>query len=224
MSTATKPRTDHQLQQAIESELEWTPDVDAADIGVSVEDGAVTLSGELDDYAERIAAKRAATRVRGVTAVVDNMTVRSQDSTWAVSDTDIGKAVVSALKASSTVPDTVKAEIKAGVVILTGRVQWDFQRNAARRAVEHLRGVVSVDSRITLSPRASSKDTAHLIKEALVRNASVDADRVTVIADGTVVTLTGTVTSWSERNQAGYAAWSSPHVTEVHNLITVAGI
>jgi osmotically-inducible protein OsmY len=224
MTTATKLQTDHQLQQAVESELEWTPDVDAADVGVSVEDGSVTLSGELDNYAERMAAKRAALRVNGVAAVVDNITIRARSTSWAVSDTDIGKAVVSALKSSLTVPDTVKAEIKAGVVILTGQVQWDFQRNAARRAVEHLRGVVSVDSRITLSPRASSKDTTRLIKEALVRNASVDADHITVIADGTTVTLTGTVRSWSERNQAGYAAWSSPHVTEVHNLINVAGV
>lgn len=223
MATTTANRTDHALQEAVQSELEWTPDVDAAGIGVAVDDAVVTLSGEVNGYAERMAAKRAALRVRGVTAVVDEMVSHPTNATWVVTDTDIAKSIQRAYEASSTVPATVKVEVRSGIVTLTGEVEWNFQRNAARSAIEHIRGIDRIDNRISLAPRASSVQTAQHIKAALIRNASVDADHIKVATAGTKVTLTGTVKSWAEKYQAGYAAWSSPHVTEVDNLITVAG-
>lgn len=223
MSTATAIRSDHAIQEAVQAELAWTPEVDAPGIGVAVDDGVVTLSGEVTGYAERRAAKRAALRVRGVTAVVDDMVSHPTNATWVVTDTDIAKAVQVALSTSSTVPPSVKAEVKAGLVTLTGQVEWNFQRSAARRAIEHIRGVKHIDNQITLSPRASSTQTAQHIKAALIRNASVDADHIKVDTQGTTVTLTGSVKSWAEKYQAGYAAWASPHVTHVDNLITVSG-
>ena len=223
MSTTTPARTDHALQTAVQSELDWTPEVDAAGLGVAVDDGVVTLSGEVTGFAERAAAKRAAERVQGVTAVVDDMTTHPTGATWIRSDVDIAKGVQVALELPVTVPSTVKAEVREGVVTLTGTVQWNYQRAAARRAIEHIPGVSFIDNRLTLTPRASSAQTAQHIKAALVRNASVDADHIKVATEGTRVTLTGTVKSWAEKYQAGYAAWCSPHVTDVDNLITVSG-
>jgi osmotically-inducible protein OsmY len=143
------------------------------------------------------------------------------NSAFYVSETDIGKEVEQALRSATNVPDTVKAVIDGHAVTLLGEVAWDFQRRAAKRAVRYLRGVYSVDSRITLTPRVSAVDTAERIKAAILRNAQVDARTVEVSADGTKVTLSGTVRSWAERRQADLAAWSSPHVTEVYNHIVV---
>lgn len=220
MSVATPTRTDGDIKAAVEAELEWTPEVEAAGIGVAVDDGVVSLSGEVDNYAERRAAKQAALRVRDVTAVVNELNVHP-NSTFTLSENDIGNEVEHALRSATNVPDTVKAEIDGHAVTLTGQVKWDFQRRAAKRVVQYLRGVSSVDNRITLTPRASAVDTADRIRSAIVRNAQLDADAIKVIAAGDTVTLSGTVRSWAERRQADLAAWSSPHVGVVYNQITV---
>lgn len=211
---------DVRVQAAVQDELAWTPDVDAAGIGVAVEDGTVTLSGEVDSYAERVAARHAALRVRGVTAFVDNLTVHPKGASQ-VSETDIAKAVDHALKGASNIPDSVKAEINYHHVTLTGEVEWDYQRRAARRAVEHLRGVHTVNNMITLSARPTAPDAEERIRNALTRNALLDAQKITVTIAGNKVILGGTVRSWAEKQQAGRAVWSSPHVTDVDNRITV---
>jgi osmotically-inducible protein OsmY len=223
MSVATPTRTDRQIQAAVEAELEWTPEVDAAGIGVAVGDGVVSLSGEVITSAERTAAKNATLRVHDVTAVVNNVAVHP-DSRFSVSEDDIGKEVEHALRSAVKVPDAVKAEIDGDAVILTGQVKWDFQRRAAKRAVQGLRGVYSVSNRIALTPRASAVDTEERIKRAINRNSQLDAAAIAVVVAGDKVTLSGTVRSWAERRQADLTAWSSPHVTEVYNHIVVKAI
>jgi osmotically-inducible protein OsmY len=220
MKVAAHRSTDQAIHAAVEAELEWTPDVDAVGIGVAVADGVVMLSGEVEFYAQRAAAKRAALRVREVTAVVNDITVHP-DSQSSVSEADIGKAVDFALRSAVNVPDTVKAEIEGHDVTLRGQVTWDFQRRAAKRAVEHLRGVASVDNWITLTPRTSSPDTKERIENAILRNAQLDASAIDVVVAGDRVTLSGQVRSWAERRQADLAAWSSPPVSEVYNHIIV---
>lgn len=220
MSTATEMHSDHDIQAAVQSELDWTPDVDAAGIGVAVEDGTVTLSGEVDDNSERLAAVRAAHRVRGVSTVVDGLIVHPEVA-FPLTETDIAREVEHALASATNVPNAIKADIKGHDVTLTGQVQWDFQRRAAKTAVDHLRGVHRVDNQITLSMRPSVIDAKARITSALTRNAQVDANHITVDIEGTKVTLTGHVRSWAEKEQARFAAWSSPHVTDVDDRLVV---
>lgn len=217
---STPADSDLDVQALVYDELEWTPEVDAAGIGVAVDDGAVTLSGEVESYAERLAANRAAFRVRGVRAVVDNITVHPKGG-WPVTETDVAKNVERALEAASNVPDSVHAQVHEHVVTLTGEVEWDYQRRAARRAVQFLDGVYTVRDDITLSSRPTAVDTQDRIARALVRNAQLDAHAITVTVTGGKVTLTGTVRSAAERVQAEQAAWASPHVTEIDNRIAV---
>lgn len=213
-------QSDVDVKALVTDELEWTPEVDAAGIGVAVEGGAVTLSGEVETYSERVAAMRAALRVRGVRAVVDNLTVHAKTE-WSVTETDIAQEIERALSAASNVPNTVKAEVEGHDVTLIGEVDWDFQRRAAQRAIQYLRGVYTVNNMITLTARPSAADTEERIKNALTRNAQLDAKNIHVTAAGNKITLTGAVRSWAERTQAGKAAWSSPHVTDVDNRIVV---
>lgn len=220
MSTATV--SDLDVRALVSDELEWTPDVDAARIGVSVSEGSVTLSGEVETYAERVAAKRAARRVKGVRAIVDNLTVHPT-SKWSVTETDIGKEVEHAPSAAANVPETVQAEVDGHNVTLTGEVEWDFQRKAAKRAVQYLRGVSTVNSMITLRSRPSAEDTQERIRNAFTRNAQLDAQGIHVEVDGNRVILRGTVKTWAERRQAANTAWSSPHVSDVDNRISVRG-
>jgi osmotically-inducible protein OsmY len=220
--TQTLHKTDHELKIAIDAELEWAPNVKADRVGIAVRDGAVTLSGQVETYPEKEAAVRAALRVRGVTAVADEIVV---EQVWGPrDDTDIAREAGAALDRSVVVPQhAVKARVHNHVVTLTGTVPWRYQREAARHAVAGLPGVSDVVDQIVLAPPVtiSAAKAKSKITSALVRNAQLDANRITVGIHGSEVTLSGTVSSWAERRQAEHAAWSAPGVTSVRNQITV---
>lgn len=220
MFTTHEIHSDQKTQAAVQAELQWSPDFDASGIGVAVKDGAVILSGEVKNLSEQHAATRAALRVDGVSTVVDDLTVHPE-ATWAVTELDIAKEVEHALTWAANVPETVQAKVEGHKVTLTGEVTWDFQRQAARRAILYLRGVHMVDNHISLSARPSVAGTEDNIRKALVRNAQIDAGNIDVLVHGTRVTLSGDVRSWSEKQQAGRAAWASPDVTDVDNRLYV---
>ena len=220
MSTITEPRTDSEIREGVEDELEWTPDVVSTSVGVAVDDGVVSLSGEVPTATDRLRAVRAALRVRGVTTVVDKLVAHPVGSS-VVTSADVAERVQRALDWSESVPDTVRAAIEDHDVVLSGVVEWNFEREAARRAVQSLRGVKVVRNNITLTDRAAAVDTEERIHLAFHRNAQLDGDAVTVTANGSSVTLSGTVHSWPERQQAEFTAWASPHVSSVDNRIRV---
>jgi len=223
MTTTPQYRTDLDVQREVLEELEWTPGLAVADVGVAVHDGAVTLSGEVSDLPQRTAAVKAALRVRGVTAVADELGVRIPDA-GRVSDSDIADAVQRGFHDSLEVPQgSVHATVRDGVVTLFGTVRFEYERKAARRIAEHARGARAVDSRVELARRPSAPDAEERVRNAIRRNAALDASRVDVRFEGTEAVLTGTVRSFAERSQAERAAWTSPHVTAVRNLIEVRG-
>jgi osmotically-inducible protein OsmY len=213
--------SDHDVQRAVLEELEWMPGLEIAHIGVVVEDGGVTLFGEVPSAAERIAARKAVLRVRGVRTVADEVRIAGAD--WRLTtDSDIAEALARALRDASVVPTgAVQATVEEGAVTLSGEVQWQYQREAARKLAETLVGVREVDSRITLSRRPSAEDAAERIRGAIRRSALLDAASIEVTTNETVAVLTGTVHSFAERRQAEKAAWASPHVTDVRNEIVV---
>jgi osmotically-inducible protein OsmY len=220
MSTSILRKTDHQIQKAVQDELAWAPDVDDAGIGVAVEDGAVVLSGDVDSYSERVSAVAAAQRVRGVTAVADDLRVHPRE--WSgTTDADVAGALRRAFEWTAHVPDTIKAQVAGGFVTLTGSAEWDYQRRTAQRIAESTVGVRGVAMSVKLTQRASATDVSKRIKDALARRAALDARDITVRSSGGTVTLSGTVRSWWERRQAGLAAWNSPHVTDVVNNLVV---
>ena len=170
MSTATLTESDLLLRAAVERQLEWDPEVDASAIGIAAKDGAVTLTGYIGTYAGKLAAERAAKRVRGVRAVANDIDVRLKLER---TDADIAADVSRILALRSTIPATVQAAVHNGHVTLTGKVQWLFEKREAEKAVRHVRGVRNVLNLITVAPRAVERDVRHRIVEALHRNANI---------------------------------------------------
>ncbi len=219
--TQTLHRTDAELKKAIVDELAWTPGMNSTNVGVSVNQGAVTLSGEVNSYPEKLLAEKAASAVRGVTAFAEEITVRGD---WKdVNDTDIAREAGEALQRFVVVPtNTVTAAVHNHTVTLSGQVPWNYQRQAAARAVRYLNGVANVVNLVTIKPTASADGIKAAITAALVRRAQHEGSQTTITADHAgAVTLDGTVHSWTERRDAENAAWSAPGVTEVTNRLHV---
>jgi osmotically-inducible protein OsmY len=216
--------TDLEIKDNVEAELNWEPIVDAAQIGVAVKDGVVTLTGRVESYWERVEAERAAARVLGVKAVVNELEIRLPDSSERT-DEDIARAAVDTLKWSVLVPSRrIKIKVSKGWVTLEGTVDWEFQKNAAEKAVRKLTGVKGVSNLVEVKPRVSKGEVKTAIEAALKRSAQVDARRIKVETDGDKVTLRGTVRSSFEREEAERAAWRSPGVRNVENRITIGEV
>jgi osmotically-inducible protein OsmY len=213
--------TDRDIQDHVLNALEWEPSIDAADIGVSVDNGVVTLRGDVKTFSEKATAERVAQGVYGVKAVANDVNVKVIP-TLQRTDSDIAQAVVSALRWSSLVPDEkIDVAVSKGWVTLKGRVDWEYERAAAASAVRDISGVRGVTNTITLEPHVSIPDVKSKIEAALKRSAEVDARRINVaVADGKVI-LSGNVHSWFERDEARRAAWAAPGVKDVDDRITV---
>jgi osmotically-inducible protein OsmY len=218
MSTLTLRDTDVATRDAVIRQLEWDPEVDAAAVGVTAREGAVTLTGFIDSYAGKLAAERAAKRVRGVRAVANDIEVRLR---LARTDEEIAHDAARALALNATIPKTVQAAVHGGHVTLTGHVPWLYHRTIAEIVIRPIRGVVSVINRIEVAPEAASRDVRHRITEVLHRMADINAKGIVVTVHGSEATLTGTVSSWAQRDAAQYAAEAAAGVTVVHNLIVV---
>ncbi len=212
---------DRKLQEQVLAALEYEPAVSAAQIGVSVTEGVVTLQGVVPTFTQKWLAEKAARHLHGVRAVANDLEVAPTGPALRT-DSAIAQATADALEWDSGVPDgSVKATVRNGWVTLNGTVPWQFQRAAAERAVTRLYGVRGVSNSILVRPQVSVTDVQSKIEEALKRSALIDARGIKVDArDGTIV-LTGTVHSLTERDAAEKAAWAAPGVVKVEDHIGV---
>ena len=214
-------RTDAQLHKNVVDELASEPSVDTSKVAVAVKNGFVTLSGSVPDYASKYAAEKAVKRVHGVGGVAEELTVDPFPASQRT-DTDIAQAARRSLQRHSvTNAQGIQLQVEHGRIKLEGQVEWQFQRQNAHDAVAHLLGVKGVSNKITLKPQAISTEIEASIKHAFERHSELGAKQVTVVVSGSQVTLSGSLFSWAERDQAARAAWSTLGVTEVVNHIQV---
>jgi len=219
MATATLIHTDEEIQKDVLAELKWDAQVQPNEIGVSVKDGVVTLTGWVDSYLKKWAAEDAAHRVGGVKAVANDIEVKVFSER---TDPDIAEAAIRALQWDASVPaDKIQVTVSKGWVTLKGEVNWNFEKQDAERVVRRLTGVKGVSNLITVKPSTTPSELKKRIEDALVRNAKVDANKITVEVQGSKAILKGAVRAWVEKEEAERVAWLAPGVTSVENRITV---
>jgi osmotically-inducible protein OsmY len=209
------------LKNAVEAELAWVPFVDAAHVGVSAENGIVSLSGHVPSYAQKLAVEKAVKRIKGVRGVAEELEVRLPLS-FGNDDDEVARRVANILEWGVSVPkDSVKVQVTGGIVTLSGEVDWQFERIGAERGVRLLNGVRGLINMITVKPHVMTSDVKRRIESALERQADVEASNIRVTVDGTNVRLDGKVKAWAEREAVERAAWAAPGVRTVDDHVTI---
>lgn len=215
-------RTDSEIKRDVEAELKWDPDIDPTDIGVTVKSGVVTLTGIVRSYSSKYQAEADVKRVSGVVGVANDLKVQLP-SDGQRPDPEIARDAVAALKAELPYSSAnMKVIVKDGWLSLEGTAEWNYQRTRAEEAVRRIKGIKGVSNLIALKPRVTPSEVKSKIEEAFRRNAEVDAQNITVEANGSEVILKGAVRSWAERQEAERVAWRAPGVTKVENRITIS--
>lgn len=212
-------KNDLEIQQDVINQLSWEPFLKASDIGVTVKNGIVTLTGQVDSYYKKISAEKAARKVAGVRAIAEDIQLRVSPS-FIKTDAELAESVLNALKWHSAVDEEkLKIKVENGVVTLDGEVEWEFQRTSARNAVSNLLGVRNVISNIVLKPKLTAIDIKAKISSAFHRTATIDAQNIEVEILGNKAILRGRVRSYAEKDDAESAAWSAPGIAYVDNKL-----
>jgi osmotically-inducible protein OsmY len=218
-------KSDLEVRKNVLDEIQWDAQLTkiASQIGVTVKNDVVTLSGDVDYYGQKLAAEKAAKRVKDVKVVAMDIVVKSIGSSDEINDAKIADAIRNALMWHSSVnEDLINIKVEDGWVYLEGEVNWEFERKAAQKAIENLRGVKGVVNSVRIKvKKVEPTEIKKKIKAAFHRHATVDSADIMVLAKDTKVTLTGKVRSWTEWKDAEDVVWSMPGVTEVENKLEV---
>jgi osmotically-inducible protein OsmY len=209
------------LQAEVQNAIKWEPLLEAAEIGVTVKDGVVSLSGSVDSFAKKMEAENAAKKVRGVVALIENIEVRFPNS-WSRSNVEIANEAVNALKSNWSVPnDNITVKVEDGWVTLEGELPWNYQREAAKSAINYLSGIKGVTNLIKIKSEITDEIEKKEVEDAFERSWSVNNNDIKVSVLGTTVTLDGTVNSWYQKEEAGRIAWNTPGIMDVKNELTI---
>jgi osmotically-inducible protein OsmY len=214
-------KTNSELQKDVQNAIKWEPLLHAAEIGVTVNDGIVSLTGVVDSYGKKMEAEHATKKVIGVRAVVEKIEVKFPSS-WNRTDEKIAEEVLAALDANWSVPkNKVSVQVENGWVTLEGQLHWNFQREGVKKALHYLNGVKGIINNITIKLESHDDLEQRDVEVAISRSSSVDDSDINVSVSGTTVTLTGSVNSWAQKDEAGRIAWNTPGIWHLSNELDV---
>jgi len=214
-------KSNQQLQVDVQNAIKWEPLLKETTIKTTANEGVVTLSGEVDSYSKKIEAENAVKKVIGVKAIVEKIEVKFENYSKRTNE-EIAKDVLKALDFNWTVPNNeIIVKVEDGWVTLEGELHWNYQKEAAKKAVNYLLGVKGVTNNIIIKSQTHDTIEKVDVEAALRRSLSVNDCDIKVFVSGTTVTLSGNVNSWYQKDEASRIAWNAPGIWNVKNELTV---
>ena len=214
-------KSNEELQKDVMDAIKWEPLLNAAEIGVTVKDGVVTLSGNVNNYSKKAEAEHAAKNVSGVNAVVEKIEIKF-DSNEKKNDNNLADEIVHSLKSKWDIPDNkIKVKVENGWITLDGELHWNYQKQTAVRSINSISGITGITNNIVIKSEIHDGIEKKDIELALLRNWAIDDSDIKVSVEDNVVNLSGKVDSWYQKDEAGRIAWNAPGVSKVRNEIIV---
>ena len=211
-----------ELQKKVQDAIHWEPLLSDAEVGVVSKDGIIALTGIVDSFEKKCQAESAAKTVRGVKAIIETIDVKFNTYSIRESDNDIAKEALNALKLNSEVPDErVKVKVENGWITLDGDLTWHFQKKSAEKAIRNIYSVIGVTNNIKIKSEILDSIEKKDVENAIARNSTINNQSINVNVFGTRVTLTGSVDSWYQRDEAGRIAWNTPGICTLENELKV---
>jgi osmotically-inducible protein OsmY len=209
------------LQKEVQESIKWEPLLNTVKIGVAAKDGIVTLTGVVDNFEKKLQAEQAAKNVRGVTAVVENIIIKVNNS-LNKSDYEIANEVSKIFKSNLEFPiDKIKVKVEEGWITLEGQSNWNYQKIVAENSIKNILGLKGISNNITIKPESHDAIEKTNIERAFERNWTIHNLNIKVSVVGTTVILTGTVNSLQQKEEAGRIAWNAPGVWKVDNELLI---
>jgi len=214
-------KTNEELQNDVQDAIRWEPLLRSSDIGVSVKEGIVTLTGTVDGYSKKAEAEEAARNVSGVKVVVEKIEVVFSDANQK-GDNEIASEIMNAFKWHWDIPnDKVNVKVEDGWVTLTGELEWNYQKEAAKKTVSNLVGVKGIVNNIMIMTLSKDRTEKEGIENAIERDGRIDNRSIEVEVVHNTVTLKGIVDSWYQKKETERIAWNAPGVKQVQNDLIV---
>jgi len=215
------PLNDESIKKDIVDELYWDDRVDASKINVGVENGVVTLSGEVPKYGDLAIAKSSAWSISGVMDVIDDLTVKYVEPSTVPSDEEIERRAANMLRWWDT---TISITATAGIVSIEGTVDAFWKKAFIEDKISGIHGIVRIENKLAVVPSKDIDDEviSQDVVDAIDRDSMVDAESVTVEVNDGLVNLKGVVPSWPSRRAAHEDAERTAGVVDVNNELKVA--
>jgi osmotically-inducible protein OsmY len=213
-------RTDEEIKKAVKDAFLYDPRVLSFNPNVEVSYGTVTLSGMVDNLEAKRAAEQDAKNTLGVWRVKNQLKVRPK-----IPENDVLEQRVASALLDDPYVERFEVDVDAyiGWVYLSGDVDTSFEKNRAERVTEGVKGVVGVVNNLDYDYLWVWKPDWEIradVKDQLEWSVFVDDNDISVSVDDGIVTLSGTVDSWSEKDDAEKNAYQGG-AKDVENYLVV---
>ena len=214
-------KTNRELQIDVLEAIKWEPLLKQAEIGVDANDGVITLSGIVSSYIKKSQAVDTAKKITGVKAVVEKIEIEFNTNDEK-SEAEIAVGVLNALKSNRDIPfDRLQIEVEDGHVTLDGKLEWNHQKQAAQQLAGTIDGIKVLTNHIEIESDSPDDIEKADIEQAIERNWAMNNQDIQVYVSGNVVTLTGVVHSFYQKEVAEKMAWNAPGVWAVNNELII---
>ncbi|AZL15915.1 BON domain-containing protein [Rickettsiales endosymbiont of Stachyamoeba lipophora] len=210
------------LHTKIMDKLKVEPNLDESGITIFIKNnGAVIFKGKVKSYPEKYIAEEVAKKIENIKVVVNQLEV-DLTATYKRSDAYIVQSAMNALRWNIFVTaEDIKVTVENGHLILTGEVEYYFQKERAKKAVSYITGITNITNNIIVTsntPPANIKED--FIKE-FERNARIYTNNIEADVNINAATLQARGRNLNEAEEAKIAAWFTPVVTTVNDLLTI---